>query len=60
MLKTLKELRNMQKRNHNEHLDYVLRNSTPYQRMIWLKRAFEFWKSWKYARRKKIPQKAAR
>lgn len=28
----------------NEHLIHVLEKSTPYQRMVWLEKAFEFWK----------------
>lgn len=31
----------------NEHLIYILKKSTPYQRMVWLKKAFEFWKNLK-------------
>ena len=27
-----------------KHLDHILKNTTPYQRMIWLKKAIEFWK----------------
>ncbi|MDO8436015.1 MAG: hypothetical protein Q7S82_01345 [bacterium] len=28
----------------DENLIYVFRNSTPYERLIWLKKAFNFWK----------------
>lgn len=33
--------------SYNEHLDYIFKNTTPYQRMLWLKRALEFWKIFK-------------
>jgi len=33
---------------HNKYIDenliYILENTTPYQRMVWLKKAFNFWK----------------
>jgi len=28
----------------DENLIYVFKNSTPYQRMVWLKKAFNFWR----------------
>lgn len=28
----------------DENLIYVFENSTPYKRLVWLKKAFEFWK----------------
>ncbi|MBI2449910.1 MAG: hypothetical protein HYV47_00035 [Candidatus Nealsonbacteria bacterium] len=28
----------------DENLIYILENTTPYQRLLWLKRAFNFWK----------------
>jgi len=37
----------MKKKAVNEHLIYLLEKTTPYQRMAWLKWAFEFWKSLK-------------
>lgn len=35
------------KKDIDEHLLYILKNTTPYQRMVWLKKAFQFWKSLK-------------
>lgn len=35
----------MRKNNYNEHLDYILKNTTPYQRMVWLGKAIAFWKT---------------
>jgi len=32
------------RKNYNEHLDHILEKTTPYQRMLWLNRALEFWK----------------
>jgi len=37
----------------NEHLIHTLEKTTPYQRMVWLKRAFEFWKKLKTERQDK-------
>ncbi len=31
----------------DENLIYVLENTTPYQRMLWLKRVLAFWKMFK-------------
>lgn len=31
----------------DENLIYVFENTTPYQRMLWLKRALKFWKIFK-------------
>ncbi|MBI2041421.1 MAG: hypothetical protein HYT20_00180 [Candidatus Nealsonbacteria bacterium] len=31
----------------DENLIYIFENTTPYQRMLWLKRAIEFWKIFK-------------
>ena len=28
----------------DENLIYILENTTPYQRLLWLKKAFNFWK----------------
>jgi len=39
MLKTLKKSK--KKKDIDEHLLYILKNTTPYQRMVWFKRAFE-------------------
>ena len=38
----------------DENLIYVFKNSTPYQRMVWLKKAFEFWKLFQVERLEKI------
>lgn len=55
MLKTLKksktEPRDRRAKDIDEHLLYILKNTTPYQRLVWLKKAFEFWKSLKRKRR---------
>ena len=32
------------RKKYNEHLDHILERTTPYQRMLWLKKAFGFWK----------------
>jgi len=45
MFKTSKKLK--KKKDIDEHLIYILEKSTPYQRMVWLQKAFEFWKSLK-------------
>jgi len=34
----------MKKELVDQHLLYILKNTTPYQRMVWLKKNFEFWK----------------
>jgi len=36
----------MKKNNQyvDENLIYIFKNTTPYQRLLWLKRAFNFWK----------------
>lgn len=34
----------MKNKSIDENLVYILKNTTPYQRMVWLKKAFEFWK----------------
>lgn len=38
----------MKKENKNKYVDenliYVFENTTPYQRLLWLKKAIEFWK----------------
>lgn len=34
----------MKKEYDNDHLIYFLEKTTPYQRMVWLKKAFNFWK----------------
>ena len=31
----------------DENLIYIFENTTPYQRLLWLKRAIEFWKIFK-------------
>lgn len=28
----------------DENLIYIFENTTPYQRLVWLKKAFNFWK----------------
>ena len=28
----------------SQNLIYILENTTPYQRLLWLKKAFNFWK----------------
>jgi len=45
----------------DENLIYILENTTPYQRLLWLKKAFNFWKlmqnsnkNYGYAGNKKI------
>ena len=38
----------------DENLIYILENTTPYQRMVWLKKAFEFWKLFQVERLEKI------
>lgn len=65
MLLILKKLsKNMNKGNHNEHLEHILKNTTSYQRMVWLKKAFEFWRDLRikeYSRfRKAVPKIAAK
>jgi len=50
MLKTSKKLKG--RKDIDEHLIYILRKSTPYQRMVWLEKAFQFWKSLK--KKKKV------
>lgn len=53
MFKILKELnKSMAKKDYHEHLDYILKNTTAYQRMIWLKRTLDFWKALKKSRKK--------
>ncbi len=42
----------MKKAVINEHLVHILNKTTPYQRMLWLKRAIEFWKT--IAKQKKL------
>ena len=44
----------MKKEKINEHLAYFLERTTPYQRMVWLKKAFEFWKLLKVEGLKKM------
>ena len=44
----------MKKEKTNEHLIHFLEKTTPYQRMVWLKKAFEFWKLLKVERTKKM------
>ena len=38
----------MKKENKNKYVDenliYIFENTTPYQRLLWLKKAIEFWK----------------
>ena len=34
----------MKKKPDNDHLIYIFKHTTPYQRMIWLKKAIAFWK----------------
>lgn len=44
----------MKNKSIDENLIYILKNTTPCQRMVWLKKAFEFWKTAKrnnYSRR---------
>ena len=53
MFKTSKKLK--KKKDIDEHLIYILEKSTPYQRMVWLQKAFEFWKSLK---NKKVRKKS--
>ncbi|MEK9135057.1 MAG: hypothetical protein AAB451_02055 [Patescibacteria group bacterium] len=38
----------MKKEKPNEHLVHFLEKTTPYQRMVWLKKAVEFWKILNY------------
>ena len=28
----------------DEHLLYIVKNTTPFQRMVWLKKSIDFWK----------------
>jgi len=50
MSKTLKKSK--KKSDIDDHLIYIIRNTTPYERLVWLKKAFEFWKI--AAKRKKF------
>lgn len=43
----------MKKELVNEHLIHILEKTTPYQRMIWLKKNLEFWKKMEKKRRGK-------
>ena len=47
----------MKKNSYNEHLDYILEKTTPYQRMIWLGKAIAFWKT--IQKQKRFRQKPA-
>jgi len=42
MLKILKKSKKLI--DTDEHLFYVARNTTPYQRLVWLRKAFELWR----------------
>lgn len=44
----------MSKKITNEHLLHFLEKTTPYQRMVWLKKALEFWRTLKVERAKKV------
>ena len=44
----------MKKETANDHLIHILKKTTPYQRMVWLKKAFEFWKLLKVEGLKKM------
>lgn len=63
MLKILKKSSNMAKKElANEHLLHILKNTTPYQRMVWLKKTFEFWRGLEmkeYSQFQKAPTKIA-
>lgn len=55
MLKTLKKLKTETKVSDiDEHLLYVFKNTTPRERLVWLKKAFEFWKILNYNKPNKI------
>jgi len=42
MLRTSKKLKKQS--DIDDHLLYILRNTTPKERLVWLKKAFYFWK----------------
>jgi len=37
----------------DENLIYIFENTTPYQRMLWLKKAIKFWKIFKVRQKMK-------
>jgi len=41
----------------DENLIYILNNTTPYQRLLWLKKAVEFWKIFETRRRNRNSKK---
>ncbi len=43
----------MKKEGADQHLIHILKNTTPYQRMVWLKKNIEFWKKMEMKRRGK-------
>jgi len=51
--KILKKLKNMKKELIDENLIRIVKKTTPYQRMVWLKKNFEFWKKMEIKRRGK-------
>ena len=42
MLKTLKKSK--KKSDIDDHLMHIVKNTTPYERLVWLKKALNFWK----------------
>ena len=34
----------MKKETIDEHLMHIVKNTTPFQRMVWLKKSIDFWK----------------
>ena len=57
MWKILKKLSKSKMKKENKYVDenliYVFKNTTPYQRLVWLKKAFSFWKLMQIKKRKK-------
>ena len=47
-VENLKKLNTIKMKQENKYIDenliYIFKNTTPYQRMVWLKKAFNFWK----------------
>ena len=48
MWKILKKLNKNKMKKSDKYIDenliYILENTTPYQRLLWLKKVFNFWK----------------
>lgn len=42
----------------DENLIYILENTTPYQRLLWLKRAVKFWKMFQNRQRLTLGKRA--